>query len=79
MNVLLSTCYNECEGKDANNYTLWSEFTEDLVADITKTADWDSQLVQSGPNHQRAVNSLRILARSVLPAGGNKQYALITM
>ena len=70
VNVLYSVCYSDCQGKDAANYTLWGEWTEDLVADTTQTADWNNQLIQSGPNHQRAVVSLKILAKSLLPAGG---------
>ena len=62
--------YDECQGKDANNYTIWGEFTEDVTADITKSGDWDNQLIVRGPNHERAVVSLKILARSILPAGG---------
>jgi hypothetical protein len=79
VNVLWNGHYDECEGKDAANYTLWGEFTEDLVADITQTDLWDNQLVQCGPNGQRAVNLLRNLARSVLPAGAYTQVEALSL
>ena len=78
VNVLYSTCYSDCQGKDAANYTLWGEWTEDLVGSIDSAPDRDNQLVQTGPNHERAVISLRILAKSILPAGGNHKLHTFT-
>jgi len=66
------TNYNDCEGKDAANYTLLQEQTSVCDESFSSTSP-SSQLVQCGPNGQRAVNSLVDLALSIYPAGAYQQ------
>jgi len=73
VNVLLHVQYEECEGKDGSNYTLWGEWTTDLNGDSRSIADEDHQLIQCDSTGGRQVNLMKQLARSDYPAGAYHQ------
>ncbi|XP_054162177.1 uncharacterized protein LOC128960130 [Oppia nitens] len=66
--------FNECEGKDASNYTLVHTYQNDVLPRTNKIRGNVDNLVQGDSHHgQLANNQLRVLAHSTYPAGAFAQ------
>ena len=64
--------FNQCEGKDASNYTWVNVYSKDAYCDPNNGGDpnSDDYLVACSSSGEKSVISLQELAESSFPAGG---------
>lgn len=71
---------DQCEGKDASNYTLVDSYSEDSFCSWNSDeSSGDPNLIACSQNGQKSVSTLKSLAESQWPAGGKSFQMLKTI
>ena len=72
--MLLVGNFEQCEGKDASNYTYIASYTMDSDCKPgSGVGSGNDYLTACSPNGQKTVNSMKLLATSEYPAGGDSK------